>query len=166
MTLAYIGLGSNLDNPPLQLAHALQALSQLPNTRLVATSALYQSAPVGPQHQPDYLNAAVALDTELAPLMLLDHLQAIETAQGRVRIERWGARTVDLDILLFGSEIINNPRLTVPHPYLTQRSFVLYPLADIAPHLQLPDGQWLQDLVTLCPPEGIKRLMEPLRMRE
>ena len=158
MTRAYIGLGSNLANPRQQLSKALYALTQLPKTTVVATSALYQSAPVGPQNQPDYLNATVALDTALEPLALLDALQAIETQQGRVRKEHWGARTLDLDILLFGSHIINTPRLTIPHPYLSQRSFVLMPLADISPDLQLPDGQLLVDLVKLCPPEGLTRL--------
>lgn len=163
MTRVYIGLGSNLDNPHSQLANALRALTQLPDTTMVATSTLYQSAPVGPSGQPDYLNAVVALETTLEPLPLLDHLQTIETAQGRVRKEHWGARTLDLDILLFGNEIINNPRLTIPHPYLTERNFVLYPLADISPDLQLPDGQLLQDLVTLCPPTGLKQLSATLK---
>lgn len=158
MTRAYIGLGSNLENPRQQLSNALRALTQLPDTTVAATSALYQSAPVGPQNQPDYLNAVVALDTELEALVLLEHLQAIETHQGRVRKEHWGARTVDLDILLFGNEVISSARLTVPHPYLKERSFVLYPLADINPNLQLPDGQLLQDLVKLCPPTGLTRL--------
>lgn len=162
MTRAYIGLGSNLANPRQQLSKALHALTQLPKTAVVATSALYQSAPVGSQNQPDYLNAAVALDTALEPLALLDALQAIETQQGRVRKEHWGARTLDLDILLFGSQIINTPRLTIPHPYLTQRSFVLMPLADISPDLRLPDGQWLVDLVKLCPPTGLTRLSTPI----
>jgi 2-amino-4-hydroxy-6-hydroxymethyldihydropteridine diphosphokinase len=158
MTRAYIGLGSNLENPHLQLSKALHALAQLPTTTVVATSALYQSMPVGPQNQPDYLNAVVALDTVLEPLALLDALQTIEAQQGRARKEHWGARTLDLDILLFGNHIINTPRLIIPHPYLSQRSFVLMPLADISPDLQLPDGQWLVDLVKLCPPTGLTRL--------
>jgi 2-amino-4-hydroxy-6-hydroxymethyldihydropteridine diphosphokinase len=162
MTRVYIGLGSNLDNPLAQLKNAVRDLKQLPHTTLTGLSSLYQSKPVGPQNQPDYLNAVVALDTELAPLNLLDALQAIETKQGRVRQEHWGARTLDLDILLFGDQIIHHARLIVPHPYLTQRSFVLMPLADINPDLQLPDGQWLVDLVKLCPPEGLTRLADSI----
>ena len=162
MTRVYIGLGSNLDNPLTQLKSAVFHLKQLPHTTLVGFSSIYQSAPVGPQNQPDYLNAVVALDTVLDPLALLDALQAIETKQARVRKEHWGARTLDLDILLFGSHTINNPRLINPHPYLTQRNFVLMPLADINPDLQLPDGQLLVDLVKLCPPAGLTRLSTPI----
>lgn len=158
MTRVYIGLGSNLDNPLAQLKSAVSHLKQLPDSTLIGISCLYQSTPVGPQDQPDYLNAVAALDTELEPLPLLDALQAIETKHGRVRKEHWGARTLDLDILLFGDQTINHTRLIIPHPYLTQRSFVLIPLADINPDLKLPDGQWLVDLVKLCPPEGLTRL--------
>lgn len=162
MTRAYIGLGSNLDDPLTQLKSAISHLKQLPLTSLVGLSSLYQSAPVGPQDQPDYINAVAALDTELEPLTLLDALQAIETKQGRVRKTHWGARTLDLDILLFGNQVINHPRLIVPHPYLSQRAFVLTPLADISPDLQLPDGQWLVDLVKLCPLTGLTRLSTPI----
>ena len=162
MTRVYIGLGSNLDNPLKQLKSAVHHLKQLPHTTLTGLSSLYQSTPVGPQDQPDYLNAVVALDTSLEPLHLLDELQAIENQHGRVRSTHWGARTLDLDILLFGNQIISHSRLIIPHPYLTQRHFVLTPLADIAPDLQLPNGQWLVDLVKLCPPEGLTRLSPPI----
>lgn len=158
MIRVYIGLGSNLDHPHTQLRRALDALSVLPHTQLVAVSPIYQSAPVGPAGQPDYLNAVAALDTTLSPLQLLDALQHIETEQGRIRKERWGARTLDLDILLFGELHLTSDRLTIPHPYLKERSFVLYPLADINPGLRLPDGQLLQDLVTLCPFIGLTKL--------
>lgn len=162
MTRAYIGLGSNLDNPHEQLKNAVRHLKTLPQSQLITLSSLYQSKPVGPQNQPDYLNAVAALDTELEPLALLDALQAIENRQGRVRQEHWGARTLDLDILLFGNQVIGHERLTVPHPYLTQRPFVLMPLAQINPDLQLPDGQWLADLVKLCPPAGLMQLTDTL----
>lgn len=156
---AFIGLGSNLQKPHTQLERALQALSQLPESRLIATSALYQSRPVGPP-QPDYLNAVAGLDTALAPLALLDQLQAIEDAQDRQRKERWGPRTLDLDLLLYGDRELTLPRLQVPHPELARRPFVLYPLADIAPDLILPGGDSLQSLLQACPYEGLRRLTD------
>lgn len=116
MTRVYIALGSNLANPLHQVQSALNALAELPQTKLIATSSLYRTPPLGPQDQPDYLNAVVALDTDLSAENLLDHTQKIELEHGRVRKdERWGPRTLDLDILLFGDEIINTERLTVPH---------------------------------------------------
>jgi len=160
---AYIGLGSNLQNPFEQLEKALIALSELPQTELVCVSSFYRSVPVGPPDQPDYLNAVAALDTGLSPLELLDALQAIEQAQGRVRGERWGARTLDLDILLFGRQIINSTRLFVPHPCMSQRAFVLYPLAEIAPNSALPNGQSLTDWLAACPFTGLERLIHSPR---
>ncbi|MFC3115817.1 2-amino-4-hydroxy-6-hydroxymethyldihydropteridine diphosphokinase [Cellvibrio fontiphilus] len=157
MALAYIGLGSNLEDPLAQVNRAFVELSQLPLTQLLQRSAIYTSTPVGPQ-QPDFTNAVALLDTHLAPLELLDALQAIEQAHQRVRIQHWGPRTLDLDLLLYGDAIINNERLTVPHPYLTQRSFVLYPLADITPDLHLPDGSVLRDWLAQCPPDGLNRI--------
>ncbi len=129
---AWIGLGSNLDDPRGQLRRAAAALAELPQSRLVALSGHYGSSPLGPQDQPDYVNAAARLDTALEPLALLDALQAIENAQGRVRARRWGERTLDLDLLLYGRQRIDLPRLQVPHPGLPQRAFVLCPLAEIA----------------------------------
>ncbi len=160
MERVYIGLGSNLAEPQQQLRCALMALDALPDSRLVAVSSLYASDPLGPADQPRYNNAVAALDTSLAPLQLLDALQAIEQAQGRERkAERWGPRTLDLDILLFGQRLIDEPRLTVPHYPLPARAFVLYPLAEIAPAgLQLPDGRQLAALLAACPFEGIERL--------
>lgn len=157
MALAYIGLGSNLADPLAQVSRALAELSALPHTRLVERSAIYASKPVGPA-QPDFINAAALLDTQLSPLDLLDALQAIEQSHQRVRIEHWGPRTLDLDLLLYGDQVIASERLTVPHPYLTQRSFVLYPLADITPELHLPDGTHLPDLLRQCPPAGLIKL--------
>jgi len=155
---AYIGLGSNLQQPFAQLKKALTALSELPQTELVCVSSFYRSVPLGPPGQPDYLNAVAALDTALNPLELLDALQAIEHAQGRVRGERWGARTLDLDILLFGVQIINSTRLFVPHPCMRQRAFVLYPLAEIAPNPALPNGQSLTDWLSNCPYGELEKL--------
>jgi 2-amino-4-hydroxy-6-hydroxymethyldihydropteridine diphosphokinase len=153
---AYIGLGSNLASPLRQVRQAIAELAQLPASRLVAVSCIYRSHPMGPADQPDYINAVAAIETRLSPLELLDGLQAIENAHGRVRGSvQWGARTLDLDLLLYGDEIIAEPRLTVPHPGMAERSFVLQPLADIAPTLQLPDGRELKALCTALGDEGL-----------
>lgn len=153
MESVYIGLGSNLAMPVQQLDAALQALAQLPKSCLVGSSGYYSSAPLGPADQPRYSNAVVHLDTDLAPHDLLDHLQAIELNQGRERkAERWGPRTLDLDILLFGERIISDERLSVPHYHMHARPFVLLPLAELCPvDFQLPDGRWLADLLSNCP---------------
>ena len=147
MYKVYIALGSNLANPQEQLISALQSMNQLPGSRLVAVSSFYQSKPLGPQDQPDYVNAVACLETALAPLALLDELQRIEHEQGRVRLRRWGERTLDLDILLYSNHIIQSERLTVPHYDMHQREFVIIPLAEIAPYLSLPNGQSIQTLV-------------------
>ncbi len=155
---AYVGLGSNLDNPQLQITRALEALAQLPGTRLDACSSLYRSAPMGPQDQADYLNAVVRLMTSLAPEDLLDELQAIEQVQGRVRVQHWGPRTLDLDILLYGDAVIQTERLQVPHPGIPERNFVLYPLAEIDSQLSIPGLGELQVLLEQCPATGIERV--------
>ena len=129
MTLVYIAIGSNLASPLEQVNAAIRALADIPDSRVVSVSSLYRTPPLGPQDQPDYLNAAVALETSLAPEALLDHTQRIELQQGRVRkAERWGPRTLDLDIMLFGDAIINSERLTVPHYDMKNRGFMLWPL--------------------------------------
>lgn len=141
MTLVYIAIGSNLASPLEQVNAAIRALVDIPDSRVVSVSSLYRTPPLGPQDQPDYLNAAVALETSLAPEALLDHTQRIELQQGRVRkAERWGPRTLDLDIMLFGDAIINSERLTVPHYDMKNRGFMLWPLFEIAPQLHFPDG--------------------------
>lgn len=147
MPVVFIGLGSNLDNPPLQLTSALAKLDAHPDLTLITRSSLYASKPVGPQDQPDYVNAVVELHTELAPEALLDVLQHIENEHNRVRLRHWGERTLDLDILLYGTQTLNTPRLIIPHAEMCQRSFVLYPLAEIAPDLTLPDGRSLSDVL-------------------
>ncbi|KRP44884.1 2-amino-4-hydroxy-6-hydroxymethyldihydropteridinediphosphokinase [Pseudomonas libanensis] len=158
MERIYIGMGSNLAAPQQQLSSAITALTQLPDTHLAGVSAFYQSDSLLPG-QPRYTNAVAALDSDLAPLDLLDALQAIENDQGRERLERWGPRTLDLDILLFGDRLIDEPRLKVPHYQMHLRAFVLYPLAELAPAtLQLPDGRHLSDLLTACPFVGLERL--------
>jgi len=152
VTPAYIALGSNLGDPLAQLKAAVAALGRLPQSRLERLSNVYRSAAVGPGSQPDYLNAAALLQTALPPLPLLRALQEIETRQGRVRSRRWGARTLDLDLLLYGDLTIDTPKLQVPHPRMARRNFVLYPLLDISgPHLRLPDGTDLGTLVLECP---------------
>ncbi|HBS5871457.1 TPA: 2-amino-4-hydroxy-6-hydroxymethyldihydropteridine diphosphokinase [Klebsiella aerogenes] len=141
MTLVYIAIGSNLASPLEQVNAAIRALAEIPDSRVASVSSLYRTPPLGPQDQPDYLNAAVALETSLAPEALLDHTQRIELQQGRVRkAERWGPRTLDLDIMLFGDAIINSERLTVPHYDMKNRGFMLWPLFEIAPQLHFPDG--------------------------
>ncbi|CNH88142.1 2-amino-4-hydroxy-6-hydroxymethyldihydropteridine diphosphokinase [Yersinia pekkanenii] len=156
MIRVYIALGSNQAMPLQQVKTALEALDHLPRTRLVACSSFYRTKPLGPQDQPDFLNAVVALDTSLPPEQLLDHTQAIERNQGRVRKEqRWGPRTLDLDIMLYGSQVINTDRLIVPHYGLKEREFMLYPLADIAPDLVFPDGERLSERLKLVDKNGL-----------
>ncbi len=152
---AYISLGSNLEEPEHQVLQAVEQISEIPESTLVGASRLYRSAPVGPEGQPDYINAVVALETHLAPLALLDALQAIEQHHGRVRHIRWGARTLDLDILLYGQEVIQSERLIIPHREMHWRNFVLQPLGDITPELVLPTGQKLQNLLQTVGSEGL-----------
>ena len=142
MIVTYIGLGSNLGDSRQILAEAVQKLATLGQ---VKTSNLYQSPPMGPQDQPNYLNAVVQLNTDLAALSLLDRLQAFEQDAGRVRLRHWGERTLDLDLLLYGNEQIQNERLTVPHVGVLERDFVLLPLLDIDPEIQV-HGHRLKDL--------------------
>ncbi|GEC67122.1 2-amino-4-hydroxy-6-hydroxymethyldihydropteridine diphosphokinase [Raoultella terrigena] len=149
MTLAFIALGSNLAAPLEQVNAAVAALAEIPNSRIVAVSSFYRTPPLGPQDQPDYLNAAVALETGLAAEALLDNTQRIELQQGRERkAERWGPRTLDLDIMLFGEQVIDSERLTVPHYDMKNRGFMLWPLFEIAPELHFPDGVALRSVLT------------------
>ncbi|MEJ2316430.1 MAG: 2-amino-4-hydroxy-6-hydroxymethyldihydropteridine diphosphokinase [Gammaproteobacteria bacterium] len=138
MTRAYIGLGSNLDNPRNQVVDAFHELAETDGIRLLARSSLYLSEPLGPQDQPDFINAAAAIETTLAPQSLLEALQAIEQRHARKRERHWGPRTLDLDLLLYDDEHIRHPDLTVPHPGIAERSFVLLPLQEIAPELVIP----------------------------
>jgi 2-amino-4-hydroxy-6-hydroxymethyldihydropteridine diphosphokinase len=158
VTRCFIALGSNLDDPESQLRRAVQELRSLPQTQIYCISPLYQNPAVGPGEQPDYLNAVVALDTKLAPQELLHALQTIETNQGRRREIRWGARSLDLDILLYGATQLNEPDLQIPHPRMLLRNFVLYPLFDLAPDLQLPDGSSLSSHLDSCSNRGLSRL--------
>jgi len=154
MATVYIALGSNMDSPHSQLDSALAALSQHPRIELVATSNRYQTPPIGPQ-QPDFINAAAQLSTDLSPLDLLDALQAIEQQQHRVRSIHWGPRTLDLDILLYDNFVIESERLTIPHPRMVERGFVLVPLADLDAQLALPSGETVAQLLANCSQQGI-----------
>lgn len=141
-----------------QVERALEALTRLPETRREAISSLYRTPPMGPPGQPDYINAVAALSTRLTPHRLLDELQAIERAHARVRAERWGPRTLDLDILLFGEERLADARLSVPHPGIAERAFVLLPLCEIAPALSIPGVGPAAALRARINAEGISRL--------
>lgn len=154
----YIALGSNLGDPLAQLTRAVQTLNQHPELKIKSVSPFYGSKPLGPQDQPDYINAVVQIETELEPLALLDLLQSIENDQGRVRLRRWGERTLDLDILLFNQEVILHPRLIVPHCEMKNREFVIIPLFDIAPNLVFPDGELLSETVKKFRPHQMWKL--------
>ena len=160
-TAAWIGVGSNLDGPAARVRAAFDALATIPATDLVAASPLYGSAPMGPADQPDYVNAVVQLDTALEPHALLDALQRLEAEAGRDRAgERWGPRVLDLDLLLFGDRRIDDARLRVPHPGIAQRVFVLRPLADMAPDLEVPGLGRVDELLGRVPGGGLWRLDE------
>jgi len=150
LTTAYIGIGSNMKHPMQQVSNALQTLAKLPNSTLVSYSSMYSSDAVGPGKQDSYINAVAEINTEYSAADLLKQLQAIEADHGRIRKQRWEPRPLDLDILLFGNQIISTSTLSVPHPELSQRHFVLYPLAEIAPELVLPDGRTMAGLLTEC----------------
>ena len=150
MTRCFIGLGSNLDDPASQLRRAIAALQQLPQSNGLRLSPVYRNPAIGPGQQPDYLNAVAELTTTLTPQALLAALQQIENNQGRQREYRWQARTLDLDILLYGDQLISEATLHIPHPRILERNFVLYPLFDLAPELHFPDGSSLQQHLQQC----------------
>ena len=163
-TLAYLGLGTNLGDRESYLAQALKELAGLPTMEIAAVSSIYETAPVGLTDQPDFLNLVVSVRTALSPRELMDALLNIENKMGRVRTVRWGPRVIDLDLLLFGDVRVEVPGLSVPHPRLRERSFVLMPLAEIAPNLVLPGQEEtvekLSEKLLLKPGEGgnIRRL--------
>ncbi len=156
MSLAFIGIGSNLNNPQQQAEQALLSLSEIPQCRVIQHSSWYQNRAIGPGEQPDFINGVAALNTQLEPHALLDQLQAIEHQQKRVRGVHWGPRTIDLDLLLYDQMCIDTARLQVPHPFLTQRDFVLYPLAELQPELILPCGTAIATLLKHQPNNLIK----------
>ncbi|MEN9840824.1 MAG: hypothetical protein RL376_624 [Verrucomicrobiota bacterium] len=155
--IVYIALGTNLGDRHAHLDAAYAALAILPGTRLLARSARYETAPLGPAGQQDYLNAAARLETTLPPLALLDACLAIEYARGRIRRERWGPRTLDLDLLLHGDTTTHDERLTLPHPAMLNRAFVLAPLCELAPELIIA-GRTLAEHLALLDQSGIRRL--------
>ncbi len=143
----FIGIGSNLNSPKQQVITATTAVNNIDGCQVVKASSIYTSKPMGPQNQPDYVNAVIEVSTTLSPIDLLDALQTLELNAGRERKnERWGARTLDLDILLFKNLTIADDRLTVPHYGMKHREFVLLPLHEIAPQLELPDGDNVSQL--------------------
>lgn len=163
-TTAFVALGSNLDHPVEQVRRALAELDQIGGTRVMRNSALYRSAPVGPGDQPDYVNAVACLITTLGPLALLHELQAIECRHGRVRgAERWEARPLDLDLLLFDDVSLNTPQLIVPHPRLHERGFVLVPLREIAAELHVPGHGTVAELLTRVRSDDVRRLEDASR---
>ena len=163
MGFAYIGVGSNLEQPRKQVERAIDALKLLSDEGKIKVSSIYQSTPMTHTHeisqQADYINAVVRINNSDTPIELLDALQSIENTQGRVRTsEHWTARTLDLDLLLFDDQVINLPRLTVPHYGLQQRNFVIYPLFDIDANLILPDRTTIKSLYESCSADGIRKI--------
>ena len=159
MIESYIGLGSNLEDPKNQVSRAIQSIGEIDRLALIRQSSLYQSAPMGPQDQDAYINAVVLIETSLSPLALLGRLAAIEDEFGRDRsVGHWGPRVIDLDILLYGQQEIHLRRLIVPHPGLTEREFVVYPLLEISPQLMLPGGRRLSAEVHKIPARTLQKL--------
>lgn len=158
-TPAYIAIGANLDDPETRVREAFASLAELPETRLIARSHLYRSRPLGPTDQPDYVNAAAGMLTRLSAHDLLAHLKTLEQLLGRATpIVRWGPRRIDFDLSVFGSEQIQSETLTVPHPGVPVRNFVLYPLLDIAPDLAVPGLGRIRELAARVSAEGLSAL--------
>ena len=158
--VVYIGLGSNLDDPVRQVGDALLEMREIPGSQLLRHSRLYRSTPIGPQDQPDFVNAAAMLETALGPFELLDALQQIEKRHRRERSVRWGPRTLDLDLLLYADRRIDSPRLQVPHPQMHRRAFVLVPLHEIAPQLTVPGQGALAVLLADVDMQGLRAVGE------
>ena len=157
---AYIGIGSNLDNPVAQVLEAVEEMEMIPDTILVARSSLYRGRPMGPEEQPDYVNAVVSLDTLLSADELLGALIAIEDMQGRTRDgEKWGPRIIDLDLLLYGNSTIDTATLTVPHPGMHERDFVIVPLEEVAGNVKIPGRGFLYSLINKCKSHSLKKLI-------
>ena len=157
MAIVLVGLGANIDNPMQQLTRALQTLAQHSDIEIKGVSRVYRSAPLGPSDQPDFLNAAVKIDTALSPSAVLDAVKIIERQQGRVTARRWGERCIDLDILLYGGITLQTETLCIPHPGVSARSFVLDPLIDLlGQRFKMPSGEELGKLRALCPDGDIQ----------
>lgn len=158
---AFIALGSNIGDRASALRGAIRLLDEHPGTRVTAQSDIYETAPVGPVSQEDFLNMVIAVNTTLSPLDLLDAALAIEADMGRVREIRWGPRTIDLDVLLYENIVCDTPRLTVPHPHMGDRAFVLIPLVDCMEKLDHPEAEWWRKrLETLIGKDTVRRWTE------
>jgi 2-amino-4-hydroxy-6-hydroxymethyldihydropteridine diphosphokinase len=157
---AFVALGANLNDPVAQVRAGAAALDRLPDTHRIACSSLYRTAPVGRTDQPDFINAVCAIETGLPARELMQALLEIERQHGRVRDIAGGPRTLDLDLLLYGDSVLDEPGLTVPHPRLHERAFVLYPLQEIAPGLAIPGCGRVEDLAAGCAGQGIERLAQ------
>lgn len=158
---AYVALGSNLHGPANQVGQGLCRLTHLPATRLVARSGLWRSRPLGPQQQPDFVNAAAGLLTQLPAAELLAELKAIERLMGREQpVVRWGPRLIDLDLLVYGDVVCDEPGLTLPHPGAHQRNFVLAPLAEFAPDLCIPGHGRVRELLAAVGCDGLAPLAD------
>ncbi|MDX1795757.1 MAG: 2-amino-4-hydroxy-6-hydroxymethyldihydropteridine diphosphokinase [Hydrogenovibrio sp.] len=151
MAVAYIGIGSNLDDPALQVRQAIESLNDLPKTRLLKASSLYGSKPQGPQDQPDFINAVASIETDLSPLDLLLALQQQEQQQGKIKKRHWGERVIDLDILLYDDVVLDQADLILPHPQIDQRDFVLLPLQEVMADREIPGKGSLSDLIAALP---------------
>lgn len=156
----YIGIGSNLEDPVTQVKDAIEELEMLPDTILAARSSLYTGKPMGPQDQPDYINAVVALDTLLSPEDLFARMMEIEKQAGRVRDgEQWGPRILDLDLLMYGKKKIDEAHLTVPHPAMHERDFVIIPLAEVAGNMKIPGHGLLSTLINQVENHSLKKVI-------
>tara|TARA_B100001013_G_scaffold60365_1_gene31642 strand:+ start:496 stop:978 length:483 start_codon:yes stop_codon:yes gene_type:complete len=160
MTIAYIGLGSNMESPKQQIKSAIKSIAEIPEIQVLKASSLYKSKPVGPRGQNDYINAVIKIETEFMPLELLGYMQDIENQHGRIRKERWGPRTLDLDILIFGKEIIQDKNLTIPHSEIEKRPFVLVPLAEIDSNCLIPGVGVISDLLAVNDQKDLELLHE------
>jgi len=158
MTLAYVGLGANIGEPRRQIETAIEEIRKLPDTQLNLASSFYRSAPLGYANQPDFLNAAVQLETTLPPDALLGHLQAIEKRHGRERPFPGAPRTLDLDLLLYGEQVIAAPGLILPHPRMHERAFVLQPLLELDPAISVPGRGSAKVLLLACGTQGIEKI--------
>jgi 2-amino-4-hydroxy-6-hydroxymethyldihydropteridine diphosphokinase len=157
---AYIGIGSNMGDPAGEVRAAIQSLGRVDRTRLVSASRLYRTRPFGPVAQGDFVNAVAGVLTQLTSLEMLAALRALESARGRKREERWGPRILDLDLLVFGGQRIDTPELVVPHPGISERGFVLAPLADVAPDLDVPGAGRVATLLRALPATGIAGVLD------
>ena len=150
MTCCYLGLGSNLRHPARQLRQAIVKLHKLPQSVILAISSIYCSQPCGIRAQPPYLNMVIMLNTSLSPHKLLRYCQLIETKHQRLRKTRWGARTLDIDLLLYGKQVIQSQELIIPHQEMLKRDFVIVPLVEIAPEARLPSGELIESYLRHC----------------